>query len=126
MGSDEVGGAELEEGGGGPFCDEVGAALPAEATASGGWYCCVACTPSRSGIEDNWRGMRRTRVLTDTGITSCQMQLNTHTHNAEHSRLTGARAHPVLLTIHVTVFVCRNNSHSVDSYTNYRPLTLVC
>ena len=60
--SEEVGGAEVdvEEGGGGLCCDELAGAAPAEATASGGWYCCVACTPSRSGIDDSWRRERFT------------------------------------------------------------------
>ena len=55
----------LVGGGAAPCCDDAGAELPdeapAEATASGGWYCCVACTPSRSGMEDNWGRRRRRR-----------------------------------------------------------------
>ena len=57
------------EGGGAPCCDDAGADVaPAEVTASGGWYCCVACTPSRSGMEDSWceRDERNT-----TAVSTC-------------------------------------------------------
>ena len=53
------GGADVEVGGAAALCweeeEEGGGAewAPAEATASGGWYCSVACTPSRAGIEDS-------------------------------------------------------------------------
>ena len=52
------GGAE-EEGGGGPTSGWLGGwaepdVVPVEETAAGGSYCVVACTPSRSGMEESW------------------------------------------------------------------------